>query len=70
MVVAHTVHRLQLVSLTKATLLEFKLDTEDVMHYKQSVVKNTQTLQHNAVEQHENEKLKQNWKDDVQLIDE
>lgn len=53
----------------EATFLESELDTAAAVHYKPSVDRNTQMSRHKAVEQHDDEKVKHDWKEKVQLSD-
>lgn len=70
MIIAQTLDRSQLVSPTIATFLEFGLDRVAAVHYKHWVDRETNFLRHKTVERHDDEKLKQDLKDKVQLLDE
>lgn len=50
---------------TETNPLESESDTVAEVHYKFSVVRDTQNSRHKAVEQWNNENLKHNWKIEV-----
>lgn len=68
MIIAQTLKRPQLVALTKAFLLESEPNIVATAHYKSTADRYKQTSHHHAVVQHEDDKHKHVWEDEVQLL--
>lgn len=69
MITAQAYDRLQLVTPTKANLLESDQKTGPAVHCKPSFDRDTQMSCFNAKEQYGNAKLKHDWKDQVHFWD-
>lgn len=67
MIILKMLNRPQVVASTEATFLESELHTIVTAHHKPSVIRESQTSRHKAVEKHDDEKLKHDYKGEVYL---
>lgn len=70
MIIGKTVDKARKIVPTNVSLVESKPDKVTAMHVKPSVERDTQMLRHRVVPQHDDEKLRDNWKEEIQVWDE